>query len=234
MKMKRGPAPKGTVLTLWSHNLAYAVGLITADGCMSKDGRHITFVSKDRELVVLFRGLLGLSTKIGVTHSGAGNVAFRTQFGDVLFYRFLLDIGLTPAKSNTISSVLVPDPYFNDFLRGYFDGDGTSFSYKDRVFLNSYRFYIAFTSGSEVYLRWLQERLDLLFGIHGHISWNKNNSYPQLRFSKKEAVILFQKMYYSEGLPCLKRKQQKARESMHAICVSRSGETGRRAVFRTQ
>ena len=35
----------------WNKNLAYAVGLITTDGCLSKDGRHIDLTSKDINLL---------------------------------------------------------------------------------------------------------------------------------------------------------------------------------------
>ena len=62
--MKPGPKPKGAVITSWSHELAYAVGLIVADGCLSKDGRHIDFTSTDIEQIVLFKECLGIKNKI--------------------------------------------------------------------------------------------------------------------------------------------------------------------------
>ncbi len=232
--MKPGPKPRTIIKTDWSASFAYSIGLLVADGCLSKDGRHISFVSKDKDLVEIFKAILGLSAVIGTTRSGAGNEAYRVQFGSVHFYNFLLRIGLMPAKSKIISAVAVPRAYFADYLRGYFDGDGTSFSYMDPLFPRSIRFYVSFTSGSISYLEWLRLTLAELFEVGGYISRNRNNAYPQLRYSKKEAVILCQKMYYTEGLPCLKRKQDKARGSLEKICSSRSGEIGRRAVFRTQ
>ena len=141
---KPGPKPKGKVETRWSPEFAYAIGLLTADGCLSKDGRHIDLTSKDKAQVLLFKKCLGLATKVGRKYSGAGNLSYHTQFGDVLFYRFLEGIGLTPAKSKTISSISIPRGYFLDFLRGYFDGDGSSYSYYDSVYKKSYRFYISF------------------------------------------------------------------------------------------
>lgn len=41
--------PKGKPVK-WSPKIAYAVGLITTDGSLSKDGRHIDLTSKDRRL----------------------------------------------------------------------------------------------------------------------------------------------------------------------------------------
>ena len=213
--MKRGPKPKGNISTKWSVGLAYAIGLLTADGCLSKDGRHMNLTSKDPEQIILFKKCLCLETKMGKKYSGAGNLAYQTQFGDVLFYKFLQSIGLSPAKSLTISSILIPDEYFLDFLRGYFDGDGCSYSFYDRVYKNSFRFYISFASGSIKYLQWLRESLNRLISIRGHISYGPRSI--QLKYSKREAVILAEKMYYSPDLPCLKRKHLKVKKSLSII-----------------
>ena len=215
--MKRGSRPKGQVVIAWSPSFAYAIGLLTADGCLSKDGRHIDLTSKDKAQIVLFKKCLGLTVKVGKKYSGNGNLAYHTQFGDVLFYRFLVSIGLTPAKSKTISQVLVPEEYFIDFLRGYFDGDGSSLSYFDRVFQKSYRFYISFTSASPMFVDWLRGRISDVLKISGAIARNRNNPYLQLKFSKKEAVILSKSMYYADGLPCLRRKYLKIQRSLRII-----------------
>ena len=224
----------GKVALLWSPEFAYAIGLLTADGCLSKDGRHIDLTSKDAEQIELFETCLGIKTKISPKYSGAGNLAYHTQFGDVLFYQFLMGIGLTPAKSNTISSVLVPKKYFFDFFRGYFDGDGSSYSRYDSCYKKSYRFNISFTSGSEKYLCWLRAELSKLINVKGYLCLNRNTPHIQLKYSKNEAVVICKKMYYKEGLPCLKRKYEKIAQSLEVIEASRSGETGRRAAFRAQ
>src|SRR3989338_7295560 len=99
---KRGQRPQSKINIEWSSNFAYALGLIASDGCLSKDGRHITFVSKDIDQLHNFKSCLGLENKIGKTTSGYNGKEYtRVQFGDVLFYKFLLSIGLTPAKSKT-------------------------------------------------------------------------------------------------------------------------------------
>ena len=135
---KRGTKPQRKVLIKWSARFAYAIGLLTADGCLSKDGRHIDLTSKDKDQIISFKNCLGLRTKVSVKYSGNGNAAYHTQFGDVIFYQFLLGIGLSPAKSKTVAAVSVPDRYFFHFLRGYFDGDGCSYSYYDPKFKKSY------------------------------------------------------------------------------------------------
>ncbi len=215
--MKRGQKPIGNVRIKWSIEFAYAIGLIVSDGCLSKDGRHIIMTSKDRIQLITFNRCLDLNTKIARKYSGSGNMSYYTQFSDVLFYGFLLKIGLSPAKSKTISTINVPKRYFIDFLRGYFDGDGCSYSYYDSVYANNYRFYISFASGSEKYLDWLRNELGKYVKVRGSISRKRGSSNLQLKFAKKEAVILAKKMYYHEALVCLKRKRLKVFRSLDKI-----------------
>ena len=64
--VKRGPKPKGKIKLEWSPELVYAVGLITADGSLSKNGRHIDFTSKDLDQIKTYCKCLGIEDiKIG-------------------------------------------------------------------------------------------------------------------------------------------------------------------------
>lgn len=60
----------GKIKIEWTQNFAYAIGLITTDGNLSKDGCHIDFTSKDKELVETFRKCLGINNKIGLKSRG--------------------------------------------------------------------------------------------------------------------------------------------------------------------
>src|SRR3990167_3531617 len=91
----------------WSSNFAYAIGLITSDGSLNKDGRHMVFTSKDIELANTFKTALGIHNKITKSARG-GEIEKKynnVYFGDVIFFRFLNSIGLYPAKSKTIKKV---------------------------------------------------------------------------------------------------------------------------------
>lgn len=156
----------------WNSKKAYAIGLITTDGNLSKDGRHIIFVSKDISLVKLFKKCLELDNKISIKTSGYSKKTgkyYYTQFGDVNFYRDLLSIGLTPNKSKNISKLIVPRRYFADFLRGHLDGDGTIRTYNDSSYPNNRRLYTTFMSASETHLKWLQSQIKILYGVAGTI-----------------------------------------------------------------
>ncbi|MFT5036939.1 MAG: hypothetical protein ACI9VM_000509 [Candidatus Azotimanducaceae bacterium] len=208
---KRGPKPKGRVDTTWCSDLAYAVGLITADGSLSKNGRHINFTSKDLDLIKTYQNCLHLNDiKIGRKGSGysVGKSYFQVQFGDVLFYKWLVDLGLTPNKSLTMSTLKISDRYFFDFVRGEWDGDGTIYCSRDKRWKSSYIVSIGFASGSVDFLIWLQKEINTKIGTTGHIARNKKAI--QLRYARKDSKKLFDAMFYKKNLPHLKRKFAKA------------------------
>src|SRR3989344_4125860 len=195
-----------------SPEVAYAIGLLATDGCVSKDKRHIDFTSKDRELVDSFKKCLSLSVKVGKKRNGLkkDKKYYRVQFGDVNFYRWLLKIGLTTRKSKTLSALKIPDKYFFDFLRGCFDGDGTIYSYWDSRWASSFMFYMVFCSGSKCFLEWIQEKTIELLSIKGNIT--VGGSIFLLKYAKRESLILFEHLFYADNIPYLLRKYQKAKK----------------------
>lgn len=189
--------------------MAYAIGLITTDGNLSSDERHIDFTSTDRKLVQTFKKCLDLKNKIGIKTNGRGGIAYRVQFGNVKFYKQLENIGLTSRKSKTIGKIQIPNKYFFDFLRGELDGDGYIKRYFDPVYKNSLRLYTRFTCASLEHTLWLQNTIEGLLGIKGFIT--KHSGAFDLTYSKKDSIKLLKKIYYKSNLPCLKRKLSIAR-----------------------
>ena len=206
----RGVKPKGKVKIKWSPEFAYAIGLIATDGCLSIDGYHIVLVSKDIEQLKTFKHCLGLDSKLAKHSSGhKKRDYFRVQFGDILFYQFLLGIGLTPAKSKTIGAVDVPQQYFFDFLRGCFDGDGSFYSYWDPRWRSSFMYYLQLASASKSFIDWIRQSLRVRSEVIGHITKDGKGSTYQLKYAKKESLKIIKKMYYSDTAVCLARKKEK-------------------------
>lgn len=210
--------PKRKVQIKWSPEFAYSIGLITTDGCLSGDGRHIDFTSKDIALIKTFLKCLGLKNKIGKKTSGySGRKQNRIQFGDVIFYRFLLGIGLTPAKSKTMASLDIPQKYFFDFLRGHFDGDGTFYSYYDSRWESSFMFYTVFISASKLHIDWLRSELRKLLKIKGHITHDPKKGAYQLKYAKHESMEILREMYYNPQVVCLRRKRNKVEKALGIV-----------------
>lgn len=216
---KRGPKPKGKVVLVWSPEFAYAIGLIVSDGNLSPSGRHISFISKDLEMVENYILALKIDVRIGKKSSGhqSEKKYYVVQFGDVLFYDFLFQIGLMPNKSKIIGKVDVPAEYFFDFLRGLFDGDGCTHSYFDPRWRSSFMFYTIFASSSPKHIAWLQKEIAALLCIKGHITKSKGNAAFQLKYAKKESLLLLRTMYKNQQVLCLSRKRLKIEAMLRII-----------------
>lgn len=214
---KRGPKPKNKIKIKWSSDFAYAVGLIATDGCLNKRNGHIDFTSKELEQILNFKRCLNLDSKIGKKFSGTSHLSYRVQFQDMFFYDFLLQIGLTTAKSKSLERLNIPIKYFFDFLRGVFDGDGTSYSYWDPRWKSSFMFYISFASASKNFILWLREMINNEIGVNGHLTKSMKSSCFQLKYAKSDSYKILKKMYYSESTSCLKRKRLKIEKTLAII-----------------
>lgn len=215
---KRGIKPIGRTKIKWSADFAYAIGLIVTDGNLSKEGNRITFVSKDYEQVENFNKSLGINIKIGVHRSGSTlNTAYRLQFRDVLFFKFLNKIGISPAKSKTIKDIKVPKKYFFDYLRGCFDGDGSVYSYWDKRYKSSFMFYLSFASASDINIYWLQKEIFKVLKINGCITKDSKGSTFQLKYAKVDSLKIILKMYKNEEDICLSRKKLKINKILAMI-----------------
>lgn len=216
---KRGPKPKGKVDIKWSSDFAYAIGLIASDGSLSKNGRHIVLSSREEEQLKNFQKALGIKVAIGysTSHTYIGKKVARVQFGDVLFYEFLLKIGLMPNKSKIIGELKIPDKYFFDFLRGSFDGDGSTYSYFDPRWNSSFVFYTTFASASKDHIHWLRGIIYNFLNIKGHLVKSDRSGVYQLRYAKADSLVLLRKMYPKIDVTCLTRKRLKIENMLRTI-----------------
>ena len=201
-------------------HLWYVIGLIATDGNLSKDKRHINITAKDEAYLIAVRDALGLEVKIGKNCRGGSkekNYAF-LQFGDVKFYNYLSEIGLTERKSLTIGALKVPPEYFSDFLRGVIDGDGSILSWYHPT-NGGEQWSVKIVSGSDKFVGWLQMQCAMYFGaigkIHIYPKKNRRNELYVLKFGKIAAKILLKQCYY-EGCLALERKLRSAQRCLRS------------------
>jgi hypothetical protein len=203
----------GKINCAWSSSLAYAVGLIATDGKLSSDGRHISYTTKDLQLAETYKRALNITNKIGRKSRG-GELEKKylvVQFGDVIFYEFLLAIGLTPHKSKTLGIIKVSARYFFDFLRGCIDGDG-SIGTNRHPESQHLQLKVRLVSGSYQFLEWIKITTEKR-GLRCSIS--KSKSVWVLSYGKDSSVKLLKKMYnrHADGL-FLQRKYESAKPFM--------------------
>lgn len=187
----------------WSRDMAYVLGFFAADGFMWKSGRGACFFGfqiNDRQLLVDIRHVLSSTHKIAKRHrkikNPAWNDSYRLQVGSKEMFEDLLLLGMTPVKSHTLVFPQIPEAYFGDFVRGYFDGDGCVYyarlKFADRKrlrkILNS-----QFISASHTFLVMLHEHLKS-HGIVGGVVRKKPRGFD-LSLSFKDSLALYRLMY---------------------------------------
>ena len=201
--------------TLW-----YLVGLITSDGCLSSDGRHIDITANDREYLETIKKKANLSCKVGIKNKEKINLSHRLQISNIDFYEFLLSCGLSPKKSLILKDIKVPREHFPDFCRGVIDGDGNI-----RRWIHpsnqGEQWVLRIYSGSKDFVIWLQKSIEQSFGalgrVHKEEHLGKHDTYI-LKYGKIAAVKILKTCYYKKAM-ALTRKAKLAQE----CCSSRIG-----------
>ncbi len=175
-------------------NLWHLVGLITSDGCLSSDGRHINITSKEQDFLNNVNRVLGTENRIGTKNKGKVNQAYQIQFANRNFYDFLLSIGLTQNKSLTLGALKIPPQYFVDFLRGVIDGDGCIRSWIHPTNKKE-QWSLRIFSGSPEFINWLSSETEQLLNVFGKIHKNANNTWV-LKYGKMAARQIAKQCYY--------------------------------------
>ena len=188
--------------------MAYVLGFWFADGYMRKEKSYrVTFSGKDKEIFVQILKAFKSNHPIRLTDKD--NCYFVSLCSKKL-YGDLVKLGGLRRKSLTISFPYVPKKLLPDFIRGYFDGDGSVFFVKyirtkDKRLTRELR--TNFTSGSREFLD------ELMKVLHNEINLPlkklgvfNNGSSLKLGYGMKDSDTLLNYMYYKGFLIGLKRK----------------------------
>ncbi len=192
----------------WSPEMAYVLGFWFADGYMRHEKSYrVIFNSKDYHLLLQIRKSLRSNYLIYRRKDGTGHQL--TLYSKQMYLK-LLTLGGKRCKSKTVKFPQIPDKYLPDFLRGYFDGDGSVFyttyihtkTKRPRTELRS-----NFTSGNPKFLESLQNILANKLGfITKKIgSYNKGAS-RKLGYGTYDTLELLRFIYYPDYPIGLKRK----------------------------
>jgi hypothetical protein len=188
-------------------NTSYILGLLWADGTILGNGNsiQISIVKEDFEKVEHIFKEEADWIYYEVNKSGNRKSQTRATINDILFYDFLnlMDYGI---KSNGIgpSKILsfLGEELHSHFVRGWFDGDGSFFSYKKRICDN----HATFTSGAEENWEELSNILNKL-KIKFSISRTKHNSHIVIS-NQNGFRKLYEYMYKNSNTAYLDRKKR--------------------------
>ena len=83
-------------------------------------------------------------------------------------------------------------------------------------------FYLEFVSASSDHIKWIQDTLYRLLGVHGHVTTSKRSCIVQLKYAKTEGLKILKSLYPSSKVVCLKRKRLKIERALRIVGESLS------------
>lgn len=197
----------------WTPTMAYVLGYIAADGAITIGKRgncYLDVCSIDAELIDIVKKALGSNHTIFVStpRKKEWSIFYRLQVGSKRIVHDLGELGMTPRKADRMPFPNVPDNFLGDFLRGYFDGDG---SVRFSIYRRQNRpsrtktLRTVFTSCSERFLAALHFRLNDSFSIAGGSLCYYGNAY-RLVYAGHDSIKLYKLMFPRKTVMCLQRK----------------------------
>ncbi|WP_246943192.1 LAGLIDADG family homing endonuclease [Bacillus pinisoli] len=103
----------------WSHEMAWILGLIVTDGCISKKHHSVTITQKDERIIQLVAKLMDADYILA-----SGLKTPTLQINSKVIKEDLGKLGIHPNKSLSVEFPEVPSHYVPSFIRGVIDGDG--------------------------------------------------------------------------------------------------------------
>lgn len=111
-----------------SENMAYLLGMFAADGCVYEKTNAIklTLASVDREYLEQVRQELQIESEIKDYETSQGYQNSELRFSSFQIKKDFADYNIIPKKTYSFKfPQKLKKEYYKDFIRGYFDGDGS-------------------------------------------------------------------------------------------------------------
>lgn len=202
----------------WSATMAYVLGYLYADGSLEDAsylrGKYIRVSSVEKSIIIRIRRWLDSRHSIVKYPPSTlnGRPRYLLKIGSHALYNNLVQLGLYPNKSLTVTLPSIPGKFLRDFVRGYFDGDGCVYFWRTRGKTRkiiSRKLSVIFTSGSKKFLEGLAVALNQRLGLKQTKIYDSHRSY-QLRYVTEDSIKIFKFLYrLTPPLLFLRRKYKK-------------------------
>lgn len=187
-----------------SHNMAYILGFIASDGCVSKDTNHIIFDIQECDEEILYKIKKELEYEGPIQHytNNSGCKYSRLKICSSVIKRDLEYYGIAPKKTFTLRPPLFLDEkYYISYIRGYFDGDGCIYINHQKY---KYNWYIC--GARKEVIEWIMEVLLNKYGIISYLHsstriLSQGDPFYSAQIYKKDTIQkLFEILYIPNSL----------------------------------
>jgi intein-encoded DNA endonuclease-like protein len=187
---------------------AYFLGFIAADGSVFKSANgKVTFSLQLQSLDIeilnkLSEELAGDTSLVGNIHTREnGSSTTDVRFSDEIFTSSLIKLGIGFNKTENLDWISLSEEFMRDFIRGYFDGDGSVYISSGKVFGNFV--------GNKIFLPKLRNYLFENGVLPTKYSIVDRGNFCSFHFGGRGSNrLLYEYMYY-DGCFCLERKKIK-------------------------
>lgn len=197
----------------------YILGLIYSDGCISYDKHtkrfRITISMNERILLEKIRMLMTPTKKLYTyKHPNGRENTYSVISTNPQDIEFLFKLGLTERKSLKISYPNILAEFDKDFIRGYFDGDGSVYKSTTNTYYKgvkrSYDYLrVKFTTGSKLFAIQLKECLEYHNILSKVFQDSRGKESYYVSIQGKEYVKKFHEYLYRDCDIWMERKYNK-------------------------
>lgn len=200
----------------WSRNMAYILGFIGADGYINKNNSFVRISLQRGDIDILdkikneidFTGEVSKSThRIGDMEYPTATLCIYSKY----MVKDLIELGIVNSKSFTITMDKIPYEYRLDFIRGYFDGDGSvgeQWTKSSKIPMLRARI----CSGSEKLLRDMVNHLEELGVKRVNVRKDSRKELYNIEYSQNSSKRIYELFYDDKTLIFLDRKRNKFEE----------------------
>lgn len=197
--------------TLESHNGAWLLGFIAADGYLpvthgANNRITIGLARQDEEVLDLIKKDLQYTGPIYQYENTDGFPASSLSFTSKSIRQKIESYGIGNNKTFQLGKLPnLPDEYMMDFIRGFFDGDGSVIEPKD-----GHKICTSFTCASSTFLKEIQEYLKQKIGLQSNAKIQETQRVHiiyNLNYSTNDSFKLCDAMYLNNYLALPRKKK---------------------------
>ena len=193
-----------------SHNMAYILGLLAADGSVSLKENLISIQLKKEDKQLLEQIRLEVQSQRPISdYDGKKDTISTLRVWSKTWKDDLAHYGIIPKKTFTLQPpLLLSKQYIIDYIRGYFDGDGSIYQIKseNRVFVE-----IAGVCRQEI--NWIRDHLINTYYIipNKETTEQKENGtiIYKIKIGDKNEINKLYHLFYDNNSLFLERKKEK-------------------------